>query len=614
MANARKLLCAAIGASFLLTGAHLFAAGQEDAAGAGMMERVPIGMLYRGFDPTGWDMDLVAQDRIWAHVEETFNVDFSMEYGGGGDGEYIVSIMAAGTAPDLVMMWPGHPWLGLTRWQGWIEDGLLTNVGEIVNAQPDRYPILHAIFQDPVYRLYNLVQNGGADNYYAVMTGNRFKPITDSAIVYNGFMLDELGLDVPETYEEQIHAMRQARDRLGATGFGWPTYKGIHWKGLNYLYFQTQGLEVGFGGPRDTSFALDANGDWYDAAIDPRNQVIWQTVQQHAAEQLIYPGWLTGELFDYIDQMAAGKHLSGMYKGPRPDAYIQNFKKFQAANPEATLADFPQMLHPIRGPGGRAHDTEVPLGVYRAITVPSFSDNPDRALDLVEWWVSEEGQAARWFGIKGIHYTRDDYGDFDMEEFFEDIRGQWMQGRTLEEMEAQAPGDLMWYPGVATSNYDNGIVPYAEFGNWFEAIQHVRDVRTERESAALAVPEGSSCEAPFSDVWRGGGCAECAGPNPPSWCQFQAANEVWSTFLAEGWEGWPQYLDLVVLSEEETQIAAALTDIRNKWWVAFVLGNKDVMADWDDYVAEYRAAGGDQLMDAWTTKVAEAKATWDSVQ
>ena len=604
MANARKLLSLLLIAAFALAGTHVFAAAQDEMA-AGEMERVSIGFMYRGWDPSAWDMDLVAQDRIWAYVEEKFNIDLSIEYGGSGD--IIVASMAAGTAPDLVMMWPGHPWLGIPTWQSWINDGLLTNLNDLVSADPERYPIINTIFQDPVYRLYNLVQNGGVDNYHALMTGNRFKPITDSAIVYNGFMLDELGLEVPATYDEQITAMRMARDQLGATGFGWPTYNGTHWKGLNYLYFQTHGQEV-------DGYHLDEDGNWYDAAVDPGNKAIWATVAEHAGEQLLYPGWLTGELFEYIDQLVAGKHLSGMYKGPRPDGYMAHFEKFQTANPGATLADFPQGLHPISGPGGRAHDDAVPLGVYRATAIPAFADNPDRALDLLEWWVGDEGQIARWFGIKGIHYTQDDFSDFDMDGFFKDIQGQWLQGKTLQEVLESSPHDVSWSPGKATSNYDNGIVPFAETGSWFDAYFNLRDVATERANAALAVPDGVECSAPFTAIWQGGGCAACTGANPSKWCQFQAGNELWHTFLAEGWEGWPQYVDLVALSEEEQQVQAALTDVKNKWWVAFVLGNKDVDADWDTFVAEYNEAGGAMLFETWNAKVAEARATWDSIQ
>jgi len=599
MSITQKLVCTAVMTTLVLTGGLVFAAGQEEEAS----ERVSIGFMYRGWDPTAWDMELIENDRIWNYIEDKFNVDLTIEYGGSGD--IIVATMAAGTAPDIVMMWPGHPWLGIPTWQSWIQDGLLTNMNDLVSAEPDRYPIIKSIFKDPVYRMYNEVQNGGADNYHALMTGNRFKPITDSAILYNGFILDELGLGVPATYDQQINAMRQARDKLGVTGFGWPTYKGTHWKGLNYLYFQTHGLEV-------EGYQLDSNGEWYDANVDPRNQLIWQSVAQHASEQLLYPGWLTGELFDYMDEIYAGDHLSGMYKGPRPSGYVHHFENFAAVNPGATMADFPQGLAPISGPGGRAHDNAVGLKVYRATAIPAFSDHPDRALDLLEWWVSDEGQAARWFGIKGIHFTEDDYSDFDIGEFFKDVQGQWLQGLTLEQALEERPGDIMFHPGAATSNYDNGLVPFETTGSWFDAYKGLRDVRTERDSASYAVPDGSGCSAPFAAIWSGGGCATCTGANPPTWCQWQAGNELWVSFIAEGWEGWPQYVDLVALSDEEIQTQAALTDIKNKWWVSFVLGNKNVMVDWDEYVAEYNAAGGKELFESWNVKLAEAKATFEA--
>ena len=55
MANARKPLSLLLMATFLFAGAHVFAASQEEAAGAGEMERVSIGMMYRGWDSSAWD-------------------------------------------------------------------------------------------------------------------------------------------------------------------------------------------------------------------------------------------------------------------------------------------------------------------------------------------------------------------------------------------------------------------------------------------------------------------------------------------------------------------------------------------------------------------------------
>ena len=103
MSITQKLVCTAIMTTLVLTGGLVCAAGEEEEAA----ERVSVGFMYRGWDPTAWDMELIENDRIWNYIEDKFNVDLSIEYGGSGD--IIVATMAAGTAPDIVMMWPGHP-------------------------------------------------------------------------------------------------------------------------------------------------------------------------------------------------------------------------------------------------------------------------------------------------------------------------------------------------------------------------------------------------------------------------------------------------------------------------------------------------------------------------
>ena len=132
MSIKQRLICVPLMMALVLTGGLVFAEGQEEEATA---ERVSIGFMYRGWDPTAWDMDMVENDRIWNYIEDKFNVDLTIEYGGSGD--IIVATMAAGTAPDIVMMWPGHPWLGIPTWQSWIQDGLLTNMNDLVSAEPD---------------------------------------------------------------------------------------------------------------------------------------------------------------------------------------------------------------------------------------------------------------------------------------------------------------------------------------------------------------------------------------------------------------------------------------------------------------------------------------------
>ena len=139
------------------------------------------------------------------------------------------------------------------------------------------------------------------------------------------------------------------------------------------------------------------------------------------------------------------------------------------------------------------------------------------------------------------------------------------------------------------------------------AYKHLRDVRTERTNAALAVPDGSSARRRFTAVFlrKAAGLRGVHGTRAAEVVPVPGRQRATGTsFLAEAWEGGRKVRGPgVALSEEEQQVQAALTDVKNKWWVAFVLGNKDVEADWDSYVAEYNERrAGKMLFDAWNNQ------------
>lgn len=75
----------------------------------------------------------------------------------------------------------------------------------------------------------------------------------------------------------------------------------------------------------------------------------------------------------------------------------------------------------------------------------------------------------------------------------------------------------------------------------------------------------------------------------------------------------PQWQDLIVLSGEEAQIRAKLKDVYTKWFTAFLLANKNVMTESDNYVKEYKAAGADTFLTVWTKKAVAAQNKWETV-
>ena len=337
-------------------------------------------------------------------------------------------------------------------------------------------------------------------------------------------------------------------------------------------FFQPHGAEI-------DGFWTDADGNWFDATIAPGNQAIWEEVQTLAEEGLFHPRWLTGELWDYMDDLVAGKHLAGSFKGPSPSQYLYFWDRFKQAHPEAIMEQhMPQMLHPLRGPGGHTTTHEVPFFVRRGNFIPVYSENPERALDVLHYTLTEEFQYMRWFGVKGVHYTMDDRSDFDLGKLFDTMKGYFYMGKTVDDVD---PMRVMYEPFYNTTNYNAGIVPYETYGSYYEAHLNYIDVRWERSRDYYAA-QGN-------------------------------AVEVWENFVSEGWEALPQWMDFISLSDEAAQIQGALSDVKTKWFVDFLLGNKDVATEWDAFVQEYKERGGDQLLAEWAHKADEARAQWEAV-
>ncbi len=83
--------------------------------------------------------------------------------------------------------------------------------------------------------------------------------------------------------------------------------------------------------------------------------------------------------------------------------------------------------------------------------------------------------------------------------------------------------------------------------------------------------------------------------------------------MSEAWEALPQWMDFISLSDEAAQIQSALNDVRTRWFVDFLLGNKDVATEWDAFVQEYKERGGDQILAEWAHEADEARAQWEAV-
>ena len=99
--------------------------------------------------------DKMENDPIRKAIEEAVNIE--LEYDSGFDGytDRVQTELIAQTGADL---FPNYGQQELTT--KWINDGLVCDIGEIINADPDRYPILYKMINSPEYQMYNQMYAG----------------------------------------------------------------------------------------------------------------------------------------------------------------------------------------------------------------------------------------------------------------------------------------------------------------------------------------------------------------------------------------------------------------------------------------------------------------------
>ena len=199
---------------------HAYSTGTQDTAAAAQETLEVTAMIASvNFE---FSEEMIAKDRVKKHLEERFNFKLNLRSFLGSKnefGEMIIRQMAAGNAADLINV--GVRWfIDELTWREWIEDELVIDLGEYVYGDPDRYSTLKKAFDHPMYKLLNDFWNADPDKYTAWFSP-AFSQRANGGVTFNGYMLEEMGLEVPQTYDEFIAALRKAKQDLGVYGFGW---------------------------------------------------------------------------------------------------------------------------------------------------------------------------------------------------------------------------------------------------------------------------------------------------------------------------------------------------------------------------------------------------------
>lgn len=528
-------------------------------------ERVTIDVLQYAMNMDNADY---SKDRIKQKIEETVNVDLDYKtYAGEVYDQNLELDLLSGKAPALF-----HNWGQQDKTGKWIDDGVLFNMGEFVAQNPDRYPILNAMFQCPEWKMYNEFYSGDPDSTYAIYA-LAFKKFWSGGIDYNAKILKEAGWeDTPKTVDEFVQYCKDVK-ALGYTPWFPRNYKMTNLGIFNAVFGSTYGTNFlpQSGGITD-GMMQQQDGTWVCTTVSDESRAAIEKIHQ-----LYVDGGLPqtlGSEEDYgpiIDQFNADKVGAVSYF--INDASMYNWllnSTYRKTHPDATVNDV-VIGNLLQGPAGYATNTAASYWMGENWMIPKSCEHPDRVLDLIEYLATKEGQDLVHKGIEGIHYVNDENGRpvFNKDEWLVEtaMYGQG-DGRCFY------PWFVYLFSGMQFElDLENGA------SDWFN---------TSKNGDTFVVETNSGDE------------------------NLAAADVILKEQTEKAFIELPPYYVVVSFTDEENEMRAKLKEVFLEYVPSFITGAKDIDAEWDQYVADYKAAGSDQITEAMNKAVSAAQEKFES--
>lgn len=527
-------------------------------------ERETVNIRFAQFGNNLDDVDGYANDPIKAAIEQAVNVTLEYDTGTDGFDDRMQTELFTGGAPDLFPTWGESDKIA-----SWVEDGLVTNLGEIINADPERYPTLSKMINSEEWKAYNKLYTGDENATYAIYSVAAFADPSFSGVpVYNQAILDEVfGGKVPATVEEFMDYCEAA----GAAGYvgWWPRNdKLTNWGEIDATLALPQGTSINV--PRNagngTILSGEAGTDSEYWTISATSEASKNVVKQLA--QLYKNGGLDANLGvkgDFDDAYAdfGNSTLGAVNFGfGYPGQYRDFFKSaWKAVHEDATIDDLSVGLALTSGGEyGKTYSTGTWINSHYFI--PTSCEYPDRVLDLVEFLASNDGQSLLHNCVDG------EYNTSVGSDYWSEVDGAYGYG--------DGRCKYVWF-----SYMFSGVEYYCDFENqgWWDAVSHPVD---------------------FSNNWA----------TEEDAALVSKAKDTISGYVNEVVQALPAYYNMIALPAEATDIINKLATTTNEYLTQFIGGQLDIDASWADYEAAYAAAGAAELEQMINDAVTVARTTY----
>ena len=524
------------------------------------------------------DQEYMANDPIKKAIEEAVNVTIEYDTGIEGYDDRLATELAVGAAPDLFPTWGVAPLL-----RKYAEEEAVYDIGKIINADPERYPILYKIINHPTYKMYNKMYTGDENATYAIYSFSaRAYPNFNGVPAYNTAILEEVNDGVvPSTVSEFVAFTEKAAD-AGYSGW-WPfNNKLTNWAEIDRTIANPLGTTLRTPATWDwiwTGFLPDAPAKigtdeehWTLMTVSDKSKEVVRLLAEMYAKNGIHNG--VGTLVDEDDGYAAFNNNTLASYGYSYGYYTQ-FKKlydsWMSAHPDGSLKDLTLGTALTDDDGNWMQIYDVPVYLGSHYFIPTSCEYPERVLDLVEFLASNEGQKLIFCGIEGLTYTMD--GEdivFDIEEI-----------TNINKHYGYPYQDTCRYVWFTYLFCTSEMMLNLEDNDWWDAVTTPYD--------------------PTMD-WATDDDKEC----------FQYALDTVQEFVDDVYVVIPSYYGMATLDAEWADVQTKLYEITNRYLAQMVGGQLDIDTGWEQYRAEYEAAGGPGLEEAVNEAIAFARTEYST--
>ena len=538
----------------------------DGGADAGEAEREHVTIRFAQFGNNLDDAEGYENDPIRQAIEDAVNITLEYDTGTEGFDDRMETELYTGAAADLFPTWGESEKIA-----SYIENELVVNIGEIINADPDRYPTLYKIINSDEYKMYNELYTGDPDATYAIYSISAFADPSFSGVsVYNQAILDEVnGGAVPQTVDEFL-AYCEAAGSAGYVGW-WPRNdKLTTWDEIDYTLAVPQGTSIQEPTVGANMKGVVLSGElgtdseyWTVSATSEASQaVVRQLRELYLNGGLSSSIGISGDFDDAYADFGTSRIGAVNFGFGYPGQFRDFYKTaWAAANADATIDDL-TVGYSLTSDGSYGPIYQTGTWVNSHYFIPYFCENPERVLDLVEFIASNEGQDLLHNCVNG-EYNFDQGSDY-----WSEIDGAY--------------------------GYGDGRCKYVWFSYMFSGTEYYVDFENQDWWTAVTYPTD------FSNNWA----------TEEDAALVDKAKETISTYVDDVIVDLPAYYNMITLPAEASEIISQLNSLTDEYLTQFIGGQLDVDSDWATYAAAYEDAGALELEQMINEAVATARSNY----